>query len=93
MLTGSNAHLLSQELASALTGRHIAIKLLPFSYKEFLGKDNKDSSESFLTYMTNGGYPDVVTGVAKPQTYLGVNSGVNPTVFSLQKSSDNSPMI
>ena len=71
VLTGSNAHLLSQELASALTGRHIAIKLLPFSYKEFLGKDNKDSSESFLTYLTNGGYPDVVTGVAKPQTYLG----------------------
>ena len=71
MLTGSNAHLLSQELASALTGRHIAIKLLPFSYKEFLGKDAKDSFESFLEYLTNGGYPDVVTGVAKPQTYLG----------------------
>ena len=36
MLTGSNAHLLSKELATHLTGRHMPIEILPFDFNEFL---------------------------------------------------------
>ena len=36
VLTGSNARLLSKELATALTGRHIPIQILPFNFTEFL---------------------------------------------------------
>jgi len=36
ILTGSNAHLLSSELATHLTGRHLALPLLPFSFREYL---------------------------------------------------------
>jgi len=71
IVTGSNAHLLSQELASALTGRHLAIKILPFSYKEFLGRQQKDSEELFLSYLVNGGYPEIVTGLSESSSYLG----------------------
>ena len=36
VLTGSNSHLLSNELATHLTGRHMPIEILPFDFKEFL---------------------------------------------------------
>ena len=42
VLSGSNSNLLSMELASHLTGRHIPITLLPFSFAEFL--DFKEKS-------------------------------------------------
>ena len=55
-ITGSNADLLSSELATLLTGRYVEIKMLPLSYKEYI--DNKsDSAESFNNYLNNGGLP------------------------------------
>lgn len=36
IITGSNSHLLSKELATHLTGRHLLINILPFSFKEYL---------------------------------------------------------
>ena len=40
LLTGSNAHLLSKEMATFLTGRHIPIEILPFSFREYLADTN-----------------------------------------------------
>lgn len=59
-ITGSNAYLLSGELATLLSGRYIEIKMLPLSFKEYLSAfDNKEKSdyEYFLDYMRNGGMP------------------------------------
>ena len=59
-ITGSNAYLLSGELATLLSGRYIEIKMLPLSFKEYLSAfDNSDKSryEYFLDYMKNGGMP------------------------------------
>ena len=59
-ITGSNAYLLSGELATLLSGRYIEIKMLPLSFKEYLNAfDNKEKSryEYFLDYMKNGGMP------------------------------------
>ena len=59
-ITGSNAYLLSGELATLLSGRYIEIKMLPLSFKEYLSAfNNKEKSryEYFLDYMRNGGMP------------------------------------
>ena len=55
-ITGSNADLLSSELATLLTGRYVEIKMLPLSYKEYID-DKDDSVESFNNYLNNGGLP------------------------------------
>ena len=57
-LTGSNANLLSSELATYLSGRYVNISVFPLSYKEFLDfYAVDDSNESFLRFMKFGGFP------------------------------------
>ncbi len=58
-ITGSNAYLLSGELATLLSGRYIEIKMLPLSFKEYISAfdDNKNYHQLFLEYMKNGGMP------------------------------------
>ena len=55
-ITGSNADLLSSELATLLTGRYVEIKMLPLSYKEYIDNKN-DGIELFNNYLNNGGLP------------------------------------
>ena len=49
-ITGSNANLLSGELATLLSGRYIEISILPFSFAEYLESRNIDSSNKYLNY-------------------------------------------
>ena len=57
-ITGSNAYLLSGELATLLSGRYIEIKMLPLSFKEYVSAfDNTNYHQLFLNYMKNGGMP------------------------------------
>lgn len=49
-ITGSNAFLLSGELATLLSGRYIEISILPFSFKEYLIARNVDISNKYLNY-------------------------------------------
>jgi len=59
VITGSNASLLSRELGTRLTGRHLDIHLFPFSYKEFLKFSKlKASQESYESFLFNGGFPE-----------------------------------
>lgn len=56
-LTGSNAFLLSADLATLFTGRYIAISVFPFSFEEYCEyyKDSKDKEKLFEEYSVNGG--------------------------------------
>ena len=58
-ITGSNAYLLSSELATLLTGRYIEIKMLPLSFKEYLSSfENKtDLSRKFRDYLRYSSFP------------------------------------
>jgi hypothetical protein len=71
IITGSNATLLSTELASSLTGRYQQIELLPFSFNEFCsGRQLSQDSNAFLTYLKCGGFPLVVLNRAEHQIFL-----------------------
>ena len=64
-ITGSNASLLSKELGTHLTGRHLSSELFPFSYKEFIGLKQLENSENSLKeYLFVGGIPEYLkTGI------------------------------
>ena len=57
-ITGSNAYLLSGELATLLSGRYIEIKMLPLSFKEYRNYYNVDGDEKlYLKYINNSSFP------------------------------------
>ena len=58
-ITGSNAYILSSELATLLTGRYVELRVLPFSYSEFLSARPSGSNDEteFNRYLTYGGMP------------------------------------
>jgi uncharacterized protein len=87
VITGSNAHLLSRELSTHLTGRFLQFQILPFSFKEFLHAKSfqiddtlelKERQGSLLGYLDKyiniGGFPEIVTKHVEPRSYL-------PTLF------------
>ncbi|WP_293669940.1 ATP-binding protein [uncultured Parabacteroides sp.] len=66
-ITGSNASLLSRELGTHLTGRHLSIELFPFSFTEFCQfKQLKTDEQAFNEYLITGGMPDYLhTGLGQ----------------------------
>ena len=58
-ITGSNAYMLSGDLATLLTGRYVEIKMLPLSLKEFMTITQMDEERSFAEYLKCGGLPYV----------------------------------
>ena len=56
-MTGSNAHMLSGELATLLSGRYIEIKMLPLSFKEYNELMGGNIKDNFNKYFINGGFP------------------------------------
>ncbi|MFI3177526.1 MAG: ATP-binding protein [Eubacteriales bacterium] len=80
-ITGSNAYMLSSDLATLLTGRYIEISILPLSFKEYLELSNDNTEKAFAEYMKNGGLPYISTmnkTTEKITTYL---EGIYNTVI------------
>lgn len=80
-ITGSNAYMLSGDLATLLTGRYVEIKMLPLSFREFLSVTKLDKERGFAEFMRNGGLPYLAVMDRTPQkveTYL---EGIYNTVI------------
>ena len=58
-ITGSNAYLLSGDLATLLTGRYIEILMLPLSFQEFVKVTGLTPDQAFADYLKYGGMPYV----------------------------------
>lgn len=80
-ITGSNACMLSGDLATLLTGRYVEIKMLPLSFREFLEITGMDEERGLAEYMRDGGLPYIAVMDRSPEkveTYL---EGIYNTVI------------
>lgn len=81
-ITGSNSYLLSGELATLLSGRYVEIKMLPFSFKEYIQTKSKTNTETlFAEYIKSGSFPYIASisdKAEKAETYI---EGIYNTVI------------
>ena len=79
IITGSNAKMLSSEMATVLTGRYLQIEMLPFSLDETMKWKNispereEQSAQAIVLaddYMRNGGYPETISARSITKNYL-----------------------
>ena len=79
IITGSNAKMLSSEMATVLTGRYLQIEMLPFSLDETMRWKNispereEQSAQAIVLaddYMRNGGYPETIPARSITKNYL-----------------------
>ncbi|MBJ2192744.1 MAG: ATP-binding protein, partial [Muribaculaceae bacterium] len=79
IITGSNANMLSREMATVLTGRYLQIEMLPFSLEETMNWKNvnpqlEEQAAQAITladdYMRNGGYPETIPARSITKSYL-----------------------
>lgn len=58
IITGSNSKMLSGELATLISGRHVEVRIYPLTYSEFLEfHELPDNDDSLMAYLTYGGLP------------------------------------
>lgn len=83
-VTGSNAYLLSSELATLISGRYVEIKMLPLSFKEYYGyyrDSGKSREELFNNYLKYGGLPQLLSLPQDEQTIGTFLSSIYDTVI------------
>ena len=83
-VTGSNAYLLSSELATLISGRYVEIKMLPLSFKEYYGfyqNNNKSKQEIHDEYLKYGGLPQLLSLPQDEATLSAFLSSIYDTVI------------
>lgn len=81
-LTGSNANLLSSEIATLLSGRYVEIMMLPLSFKEYVLStgDKKELSRKYLEYIENSSFPYTLDLKGQPKEIRDYLEGLYNTI-------------
>ena len=81
-ITGSNAYLLSGEIATLISGRYVEIEMLPLSFREYvLGTGKQNSlSRSYLEYIENSSFPYALELLDQPRELHDYLEGLYHTV-------------
>lgn len=79
-VTGSNAFMLSGELATLLSGRYIEVRVHPLSFKEYHSAFKKDVTPDFQAYLNFGGFP-FATQLTDEKTFKDYVDGIVNTVL------------
>lgn len=79
-ITGSNAYMLSGDLATLLSGRYIEINMLPLSFAEFYEMKGGDKREAFTSFYQNGAFPQTAS-IADEEVRSDYVRGVYNTVL------------
>lgn len=80
-ITGSNAYMLSGDLATLLSGRYVEISMLPLSFAEYLQVNSKDKDGAFADYMRYGGMPFIATAEKTEEKITTYLEGIYNTVI------------
>ncbi len=82
-ITGSNAYMLSSEIATVLSGRYVKMEMLPLSFREYLeGMDsNKSLATQYLDYIEEGSFPYIINLAGNKKQIYDYLNGIYSTVI------------
>lgn len=79
-ITGSNAHMLSSELATYISGRFVEVHLFPLSFQEYLDAGSLNADKAFNHYLDYGGFPGLLELSKREDSIRDYMEGIYNTV-------------
>ena len=81
-MTGSNAYMLSSEIATLISGRYVQIEMLPFSFKEYMESTGSmnDRGVKYTEYLENSSFPQTLELKGQPDEIRDYLVGLNNTI-------------
>ena len=81
-ITGSNAYMLSSEIATLISGRYVEIKMLPLSFREYVDStgNTNDLSRKYTSYLKNSSFPYALELVDQPKEIKDYLDGIYNTI-------------
>lgn len=81
-ITGSNAYMLSSEIATMISGRYVEIKMLPLSFKEYVEStgNTSDLARKYTSYLENSSFPYALELEGQPKEIRDYLDGIYNTI-------------